>query len=423
MKLDIKLLIATAIAGLLGFVVTQIMYNAMIDTVARPLLIAILVAVVALIVCVVISAVVMISDTSMDEFLFLEGRGPIVIALIVCLVVVLLLSALFEWIYDNETIKVVSPTSYIFVLDESGSMETNDPLLMRYDAVNAVVGTLDADVPYAVYMFSTDCVRIRDLAPASAGGVVRPANVEMGQTYIKNALTVVYNDLNNGQLNGGDRPLVVLLTDGYASDMGWFSGKSNLLKAYKEAKITISSVGLGNVDESLMTEIAEKTKGQFILVSDASQLAQGFTNAASMTADRDLISSRNVAQKNVLYLILRILFLTLIGAAVAFMRAMACADPDNTIRILCVGAGAALVTALIMELGLAVGLPVFVPRLLYWLALTVTPMMVAQRRVTTLGDERIKTSDELLNGGNSWSDKNKSNQADNAAGSLIDWDS
>ena len=422
MKLDIKLLIATVIAGLAGFVLTQIMYNAMVDTVARPLLIAILVTVVALIVCVVISVMVTISNTTMDEFLFLEGRGPITVALVICLVVVLLVSALFEWIYDNETIKVVSPTSYIFVLDESGSMETNDPKLLRYEAVNKVVETLDADVPYAVYLFSTDCVRIRDMAPHSTGSVVRPDNVEMGNTCINNALSVVYNDLQNGQLDGGDRPLVVLLTDGYASDMGWFFGKQ-ILKSYKESKITISPVGLGTVDEKLMTEIAEKTNGQFILVNDASQLAQGFTNATSMTADRDLISSRNVAQKNFLYLLLRVLFLTLIGAAVAFVRAMACADSDNNVLILCVGAGAALLAALIMELGLAVGLPVFLPRRLYWLALSVTPMMVAERHVVSMGDERIKTSEELLNGGSFRSNKSNSHQSDNAAGSLIDWDS
>lgn len=410
MKLDIKLLIATVIAGLAGFVLTQILYNALVDTMARPLLIAILVAVVALIVCVVISVMVTISDTTMDEFLFLSGRVTISIALVVCLVVLMLFSALFEWIYDNETIKVASPTSYIFVLDESGSMESNDPQLLRYEAVNTVVSTLDADVPYAVYLFSTDCVRIRDMAPDSAGDVVRPDDVQMGNTCINNALKVVHADLVNGEIDGGERPLVVLLTDGYASDMGWIFGK-DVLKSYKESKITISPVGLGAVDEKLMTEIAEKTKGQFILVSDASQLAQGFTSATTMTADRDLISSRNVSQKNVLYLILRILFLTLIGAAVAFMRMGACADPDNSLLILCVGAGAALVTALIMEVGLAVGLPVFLPRLLYWLALTVTPMMVEKRKKGHGGDKIIQKPDGFDGGNNNRTPGGNNNRA------------
>ena len=423
MKLDLKLLIATAIAGLAGFIVTQILYTVMVDSVARPLLIAILVAIVALIVCAVISVVVSITGTSMDEFLFLEGRGPLSIALVVCLVVLMLLGALLEWIYDHETVTSATPTSYIFVLDESGSMESNDPELLRYEAVNTVVSTLSADVPYAVYMFSSDCELIREMAPNTSGNVVRPDNVEMGNTNINNALKVVYSDLQSGKLEGGKRPLVVLLTDGYASDMGWFIGKS-ILRDYKAAKITVSPVGLGIVDEALMTEIAEKTKGQFVLVNDASQLSQGFANATTMNADRDLISTRNVVQKNFLYLILRVLFLTLIGAAVAFMRALACADDSNTVLILCVGTGAAFVTALIMDLGLSIGLPVFLCRLLYWLALTVTPMMVAERTYTLKGDRQIKTSEDILNGG--YYIPNNSNENSNntsrTAGSTINWD-
>lgn len=421
MKLDIKLLIATAIAGLAGFVLTQILYNALVDTMARSLLIAILVAVVAVIVCVTISVMVTVFNTTMDEFLFLEGRGLIAGALAVCMVLLVLFSSLLEWIYDHETIHAAMPTSYIFLLDESGSMQSNDPDLLRYEAVNTVVSTLGADAPYAVYLFSDGCERIRDMAPNSAGKVVRPDDVYMGQTNIRNALTVVYNDMENGQLAGGDRPLVVLLTDGYASDMGWIFGKG-ILKTYKQANIMISPIGLGDVDKDLMTEIAEKTKGQFVLVNDASQLAQGFTSATTMTADRDLISSRNVAQKNCLYLVLRIVFLTLIGAAVAFMRAMACADPNNTVLVLCVGAAAAFVTALIMELWLAAGLPPFLPRLLYWLALTVTPMMVEEHYVGPIGDRQIKTSQDVLNGGGFRIKKDDSQQSDNAAGSLVNWD-
>ena len=421
MKLDIKLLIATAIAGLAGFILTEIMYNALADAMAKPLLIAILVAVVAAIACTVISVMVMVFNTSMDEFLFLEGRALISGALAVCMVLLLLLSSVFEWIYDHETIQGVMPTSYIFLLDESGSMETNDPQLLRYEAVNTVVDTLGADVPYAVYLFSTDCVRIRDMAPDSAGDVVRPDNVQMGNTCISNALTVVYNDLENGQLDGGGRPLVVLLTDGYASDMGWIFGKG-ILKTYKKADITISPVGLGEVDKNLMSEIAEKTKGQFVLVNDASQLAQGFTSATTMTANRDLISSRNVGQKNFLYLVLRILFLTLIGAAVAFMRAMACADSNNDVLILCVGAAAAFVTALIMELWLGAGLPAFLPRLLYWLALTVTPMMVEERYVGPIGDRKIKTSQDILSGGGFVPEKRDPDEPEGNTNGLVKWD-
>ena len=395
MKLDWKLLIATTVAGIVTFVLGQMLYGALVDSVSRPLLIALLMAMTALVLAAVICATVMITGDTEDEFLFLESRGMIILGLAVCLAVLFGLSMLFEWIYDHEEIKDAGGTSYIFVLDESGSMTSNDPNFERYVAVDTVVSTLEPDVPYAVYMFSESCVRIREMAPASAGPAVRPADADMtmmGQTYISDALTQVYNDIESGSLSAGKDPHVILLTDGYASDMGWIFGKS-ILKSYSKSGIVVSTVGLGAVDQALMQEIADKTGGQFVLVDKADQLSQGFVAATSREASRDLVSPRNISEKNGLYLFLRILFLTLIGAAVAFIKSLACADSMATPTVLAVGSGAALVAALVMEFGLGLGLPTFLCRLVYWLALAVTPRMLVVRTTYSTGNQKIFTSD------------------------------
>lgn len=391
MKLDLKLLIATAIAGLAGFLSVQVLYAIWQESVVKPVLIAILVAVFALICYTVICIAVMLTTNTTDEFLFLYGRGAIIVGLACCMIPLFLCTMFFEWIYDCQEERAAGASSYIFLLDESGSMETNDPDLQRYGAVESVVHTLPEDVPYAVYMFSDNCVRIRDMTPASAGMVQRPADADNtmgGKTNIKNVLTVVYEDLDSGYTKGGSRPQILLLTDGYASDVDGLFGK-RILKSYQKAGITVSVVGLGQVDEDLLKEIAAETKGQYVRVSDAHQLTQGFVTATYQAAERDLISRRSVLERDWLYLFLRIFFLTLIGTMVAFMKAMACAG-DGSALIIIEGAVAAFVAAIIMEAGLSAGIPVFLCRFVYWMALAITPQIVKTRSGGYSGSHRVK---------------------------------
>lgn len=399
-KLDLKLLIATAIAGFVGFLIDQVLYSTLSDTMARPVLIALLVLVIALLCCGVVWTVVALTDTTDDEFLFLDSRGRIAAGLAVCVVVLFLGTMLLEWIYDHDKAISNGSSSYIFILDESGSMEGNDPELLRYDAVESAVQALPTDASYAVYMFSDSCISIRDMLPASAGTVSRPASADEtmgGMTEISNALQVVFQDLQSGKLQGCVNPQVILMTDGYATDMGWLRGNA-ILTDYKKAGIPVSTVGLGNVDKSLLEKIASKTGGQFVLVDHADELALGFTNATVRTGDRDLISPRNMSEGSTLYLFLRILFLTLIGAGVAFMKALACAG-EGSMMLLIEGAIAALVAAIVMEAGLGLGLWQWLCRLLYWMALAVSPRTLVIRTLRSSGNQRVKTAQEMLNGG------------------------
>lgn len=419
MKLDLKLLIATAVAGFIAFIIEQALYAALIDVLPRPVLIAVLMLILAAVCSIVISVVVKITDETQDEFLFLDGRTLISIGLVVCLFVMLLLTMLMEWIYDHEEVKTISASSYIFVLDESGSMSGNDPDYERYEAVDTVINTMATDFSYAVYMFSDNCVCIRDMAPASERGVSRPSDADqsmMGGTYISYALECVYNDIQSGKMSVGDYPQVILLTDGYASDMSWFTGKG-ILKDYDKAGIMISTVGLGNVDKSLMTEIAGKTGGQYIYVNDAGQLAHGFTSVTYQDTQRDLISVRKMAEKNGLYMFLRILFLALIGAMMAFVKAMACADEDSTMFILIEGAIAGLVAALIMEIGLAIAVPLFLCRLIYWMLLAVTPRLIEKRVERIINEKRAVTADDIIKGRRTIS----SGSVNNTRTGRVDW--
>ena len=401
MTFDWKLLLTSAAAGLVALIVDILLYNALVDALPRPLLIAIMIAVLAALVCVAIAVTVTVTNSTSDEFLFLGSRGMLWAGVAVCLVVLFLGSMLLEWIYDHEELQTMDSTAYIFILDESGSMASNDPSYERYDSVDQLMSAMSQDTPYAVYMFSNDCVKIRDMAPAGAGKLTRPDDANftmMGMTYIRNALEVVYADLDSGAIDGGAHPHVVLLTDGYASDMDRFTD-TQILKDYASSRIKISTVGLGNVDEALLEKIATSTNGQYVRVDEASQLASGFTNVTNVITDRDLTSYRPPVEQDGLYAFLRIAFLTLIGVLIAFMKLIALGDSDNTLLVLLEGAGAALVGALVMEFGLSAGLPDYLCRGIYWLLVAITPRMIARKVIHIQNDQQVRTAFEVMNSG------------------------
>jgi len=378
-RFDLKLFLAALGAGLLAWIIDAILYGALADRMWRPLLIGLMFLIFALLVGGAILITSKLVDGFDEEFLFLSGTGMIAAGLAVTLVVTVLLAVVFEAIYEYEATTTTSASSYIFVLDESGSMADSDPDLLRYSAVDEVLSDMSSDFPYAVYAFSDDTQRVRDMSPVSSGSDYALPSMG-GMTNMRLALETVLNDLKQGNLEGGAAPKVVLLTDGYASDIGLFNSVNDLLDDYVDAGVSVSTVGLGQVDEGLMENIAQRTGGVFVPVDEAGELAGAMQTAALLSTSRDLLSSRVTPGRNLLYGFLRVIFLFLLGCVLAFLKAMACARLDEHIRILVVGGIAALVGALVMELGTAIGLPAGLCWLVLWLLLSLTPAMLTIQR-------------------------------------------
>lgn len=382
-RFDLKLLLATLAAGLVAWVVDSLLYRALVNSIPRPALIAILFFLLVLIVSLTVFVMSKVENGFDEEFLFLDGTGPILAGLAVMLIASFLLALVFEWIYDRDERTVSSATSYIFLLDESGSMSGSDPNQLRYDAIDQVLATQPDGFPYAVYAFADDTQMVRDMASSSEGSNYTIPDVG-GGTYMKEALTTILDDYRNGVWSGGTAPKVVMLTDGAASDINFFSSIDRLLNDYVRAGISISTVGLGAADQSLLTDIAQNTGGVFVPVEQAGNLASGMQQAAYGVASRDLLSSRVTPGRDLLYGILRVVFLFLLGALLAFTKAMACARMGETPRILIFGGIFSLVGALIMELGTLLGLPAWPCWLLLWLLLAATPAILKVQSTSRL---------------------------------------
>ena len=318
--LNIGVIPASIVAGIIAWFLGSILYSAMLDSIPRPVVIGIVFTVLYLFLLI---AVVLVSVIQRQ---FQGNAVTLLISFLAGALVVFLLAALFQFIYglDFKT-NISGPSSYVFIIDDSGSTSGSDPDQLRYKAIDDVLQGEDAGMPYMVYSFSDSTVIVRDMGPAAAGE--QPLQGQnLGGTMIKGALETAIRDYRNGVWDaGGDKPKVVLLTDGYASDIGFFSRIDYLLDEYVEEGISISIVGLGNADEKLMKQ-----------------------TSSSMT--RDLVSSRSMRKLNLLYAVLRVLFITLLGTLIGGLIAFAYGNQDSFVFSTVASAILSLIGGLIMEI-------------------------------------------------------------------------
>lgn len=350
-KFDLVLFIASIVAGVAAWLLGLGLYNVFEETMPQPLLIGLEFLLLFLILCVTVMIVGAIKGSFEGYIFFLDETWKIILFLVGGGIAVFGLGVLFQYIYGLNSEKVVQgPSSYIFVIDDSGSMEVSDPNRLRYQAIEDVLNGMPEDFPYMIYSFSNGTEIVRDMAPVSEG-IGEIPSYSSGGTYIKGALNQVLDDYENKVWTDAGRPKVILLTDGYASDIHFFSRIGRTLKRLSKAHISVSTVGLGQVDEELMQEIATATEGIFLQVEDAALLKDAMTNAAQQdyTQVRNLLSLRAPVEKEWLYALMRIAFLTLLGTAIGCLMLFASTKEDDALLITLTSAGKSLVGAMLME--------------------------------------------------------------------------
>lgn len=380
--LNVLLIPITVIVGIVAWLIGRAMYAALINTMPRPVLIGLIFAVFFLILALVVFLISSSRGIFEENLLTGGGAGSMLLMIVVGAVVIFALGTLFQWIYGlNLKQKTVEPTSYVFLIDDSGSMESSDPTGERYTAINQVLDGMDDSFPYMVYSFSSGNEIVKDMAPISAG-VTPLSGLNEGGTEIRGVLEQVISDYKNGVWDGGDSPRVILLTDGYATDIGLFRSINSVLKEYSGAHISVSTVGLGYVDESLLKKIADSTGGVYIDVSQASDLSAAMGEAATSYTDRDLLSTRYVASMNGFYAFLRILFLTILGAAIGCGIALVYGYEESLPLTMIASGVTAVLGALIMELGCnAVGASDKWMWLLLWILIALTIALKPEKQV------------------------------------------
>ena len=368
-------------AGVLSWFGCHYIYTTYSDKLSESVMIGSLCAVLFAAVFLTVLLGSMIAGSFNKESELFVDFGHMAAYFICSLIGIFVLAMGLEFIYEcNPNIKSIEPTSYIFVIDESGSMSGNDPGGLRYEAIPEIMKATEEGFPYMVYTFSDDTQIIRDMAPLDAEYEPIPVNSD-GGTAICGTILRILQDNKNGVWDGGSNPKVVFLTDGSATDLSngflWFRGNmpefNAALEEYYDLDINISTVGLGSVDREIMTKMAETTGGVFVNIQNASDLASAMKTAASSYSDRNLLSIRYMKRWDTLYGFLRILFLTIIGTVIGSLMLLAYME-DSSIPIIIVSSIiCSLIGSVLFEIGLKIGVYQSLLWIVLWALFSLTP--------------------------------------------------
>lgn len=268
----------------------------------------------------------------------------------------LLLSALFEFLYGRiGTGGKQQVSSYLFVIDHSGSMEKTDPDGMRYQAIEKLLENKDPEFSYGIYLFSDSAELVRNMAPVSAGGAMQET-VNSGGTAVIHALDTILQDLDQGKLVLDDRCRMILLSDGYATDVDDSSRYDCIrrLEQFADRGISISTVGMtGNVDKQLLMLAADKTGGTYVSVTDIEQLEQGMRQAAQTEKEnRNLLGYRSESSTGILFAVMRIFFIICLGMLTAVEKTVLCERFLNTNSVLASSMAGSALAGICLEAGM-----------------------------------------------------------------------
>ena len=377
-KFDTVFFIISLIAGALIWFGLEFLYRVNFSSTNRILSILLYIAVFAIVMGLIILVKSKISDAYKDSSVVIKFTA-------LALVLLLALTPLFEFLYelgDGIPKSNGAPSiQYVFLIDDSGSMGSNDPESFRYEAVKQIIKQLPADAQFAVYHFSenTEC--------ATTMGSMTPADytptsviVDGGETNLRKAIEKSLSDVANP---GSIHTKIIALTDGAPYDMRW-GGKNKAIKTSLKKNASISSVGFGSPDQELMKDLADKTGGVYVFSDNIDNLLTSLqqvmaANVGDIDKDRDLLGHRyDMTAGHALYIFLRIFFLILLGVVWTVVKMALVGDKHFTWKMTFVSGGACAIAAVLVELMTAAGFADIIARFFFCVLWAMTPIEVLE---------------------------------------------
>ena len=208
-------LIVSIIASVIFFLLGEVIYRTLITDVNSVFFMGVYFAVFGLILSsafFIVSRVIGLDITS--KKILVSG---------ICILMLLVLGIFFEFIYElNFGSTMIQTDKYIFAIDNSGSMQDNDPNQERVAAIKKLLANREDNAQFAVYSFGDVIQCIRELNPIS-NGIDDFATSPSGGTPIVGVLSKIMEDMESGTLPYDEGCQVILLTDGYATDTSFLN--------------------------------------------------------------------------------------------------------------------------------------------------------------------------------------------------------
>jgi len=308
---------------------------------------------------------------------------------------IVILSVLFEFLYELQiTWSAGGTSSYIFLIDASGSMAENDPDGRCYDAMANLLEKQPQDFRYAVYTFDDQVYLLRNMERQSAN--IEWSPIGGGGTSTRGALESILNDIKTGTLLNTKKSRLILLTDGLANDISsdYQNELSEIIDGYNEAGISIYTIGLIGANDEQMTYIAEQAGGSYIHVDDVENLDSAMEQAGEdIVTERDLLNYHDATSAEWLFALMRILFIALLGIVIGVQKMVLCERFLDTSSILYSSVTGSVLAGLLIELGLnAFGFPPFIIRVILCMLIAFMLLREALYETDAAGKDVLRAS-------------------------------
>ncbi|MCD8105074.1 MAG: VWA domain-containing protein [Lachnospiraceae bacterium] len=352
-KFNLALLIACLVGAVIGWFLAELIYAALPDDMPAVLQVGIYFLVVAL----GIVLVAFISELLVRHIKSVwtgSELGRSILILLVFLVGMFLAGMLFQFLYglgySRKTLTNLD--DYLIVIDNSSSTNSTDPDDERFTAIVDLAASLDATKKLSVVVFDNTIVGTFELQEmtdeakeALAAFMEEMKTKSKGGTQLQAALEEA---INNYTPVAGRNAAVILLSDGESS-----INYSTISDLYAQKEVPIYCVAfshMGYAGTNTMTRLAETTDGYYCEISELSTLQTALEQMMTLTSRRSLLERRRGTDvHNVLPMILRILFVTLLGLPLAPVLALVLDCDDLMHRGFLIHIPFCLIAGLLME--------------------------------------------------------------------------
>lgn len=341
---DLLTMIVSVLFAIAWAYIGEILYAALIDVMWSPLVIGLYFMGLAVMQIIAIQVAGLIRGNAAD--------GRHMKKAVVYIPVVLVAALALNFIYGiGISRKADEPTSFIFLIDDSGSMDTNDPQNMRKEAINQVMSNCDGDFPCAVYSFTDDAVMLMPTTPASEA---RSANFTLeswGTTDLMESIDDVLRDIESGALTGvGKSPRIVVLSDGESTQ----TDIRGVISRVNDKNISICTIEFGGSSSMVLQRLSEGTSGISINVDDASGLYAALQTAVNAKSEytHNLINHRPVMHLDWLYFAMRIVFISIIGMLFLLIKAQLLRTNVESANTIVIHIVLLIISAVFVEFGM-----------------------------------------------------------------------
>ena len=353
---NIGMILITFLGSLVSSLPCWLMYEALSKFMPGPITIGLCLAFFLLLVAVIVVAASSIFGFFVADII--TGRrykGRIFLYILIGVIICGLLMAGLDFVYELDiemkTFSLGTPSTFVFLVDDSGSMEGSDPTNQRYQAIQTILEQKPATDEFMVYAFGSEVSQVLPMQTV-AQGVPTLQPVENGITEMAKALTKIIEDYENGVWKGHGGKTVILITDGAATDINSNRDIDPVLKRYVKEGISISTVGLGYVDEAMLNRISSKTGGTSMDIDSAGHMQQALEQAIANTGmSTDLLSARR-GFSNILRGIMRVVFIAIYGILFGLLMMLCYGHKDSVKIILISSIIKAILAGLVLELGI-----------------------------------------------------------------------